>query len=72
MIAAYCATVSLLVSATLIAATLCITHNAAIDYLRTPVTSTTMSTLATASAAGDEITITVTNLYRAQLSLSFG
>ena len=72
MIAAYCATVSLLVSATLIAATPCTTHDAAIDHLSTQATSTTMSTLAATGAAGDEMTIAITNLYGAQLSLSFG
>jgi hypothetical protein len=72
MIAAYYATVSLLVSATLIVATPCTTHDDEIGHIRTPVTSTTMSTLATASAAGDEMTIAITNLYGAQLSLSFG
>jgi hypothetical protein len=72
MIATYCATVSLLVSATLIVATPCTTHDDEIGHIRTPVTSTTMSTLATASAAGDEMTIAITNLYGAQLSLSFG
>jgi hypothetical protein len=47
-------------------------HNNKIGHIRTPVTSTTISTLATTSAIGDEITIIITNLYRAQLSLSFG
>jgi len=72
MIAAYYTTVSLLASATLIAITLYITHNAAIDHLKTPAISTTMSILATASIIGDEMTIILINLYRVQLSLSFG
>jgi len=72
MIAAYCATVSLLMSTTLIAVTPYITHDAAIDHLNTQAISTTMSTLAATGAAGDEMTITITNLYKAQLSLSFG
>jgi hypothetical protein len=72
MIAAYCTTVSLLMSTTLIVITPCITHDDEIGHIRTPVISTTMSILATASAVGDEMTIVITNLYRAQLSLSFG
>jgi hypothetical protein len=72
MIAAYYATVSLLMSATLIAITPYITHDAAIDYLNTQATSTTMSTLAATGAISDEMTIIITNLYKAQLSLSFG
>ena len=72
MIAAYYTTVSLLMSATLITVTLYTTYNAEIDYLNTQATSTTMSTLAATGAAGDEMTIAITNLYRAQLSLSFG
>jgi hypothetical protein len=72
MIAAYYATASLLASATLIATTLCTMHNAKIDHLRTLAILTIMSTLATTSAISDEITIALINLYRAQLSLSFG
>ena len=65
MIAAYCATVSFLVSATLITITLYITHNAAIDYLNTQAISTTMSILAATGATGDEMTIIIINLYGA-------
>jgi hypothetical protein len=72
MITAYYTTVSLLISATLIAVTLYTTYDAAIDHLNTQAISTTMSILATTGAAGDEIIIVITNLYKAQLSLSFG
>ena len=72
MIAAYYITVSLLISTTLIAVTLCTTHNTAINHFNTQATSTVMSILAATSAVGDEMTIIITNLYKAQLSLSFG
>jgi hypothetical protein len=73
MSAVYYVIVSLLVSATLIAATPCTAHDAAIDLLRsTPVTSAAMSTPTATDDTGLQMTIAITNLYGAQLSLSFG
>jgi hypothetical protein len=61
------------VSVDLIAATPCITYDAAlVSPPNTAVTSAAISTLAATSDTGLEMTIAITNLYRAQLSLSFG
>jgi hypothetical protein len=71
--AAYCIIVWLLVSVDLIAATPCITHDAAlVSPPNTAVTSAAISTLAATSDTGLEMTIAITNLYGAQLSLFFG
>ncbi|KAF8847360.1 hypothetical protein BDZ45DRAFT_607608 [Acephala macrosclerotiorum] len=60
-------------SETLIVATPCTTHNAAIDHLLSTLgISTAMSTLAATSDTDDEMTIAITNSYGAQVSLSFG
>ena len=75
MTAAYCIVVWLLVSACLIAAKPCDTHDAApISTSNVAATSAAMSTLAAASGTGTgcEMTIAITNSYGAQLSLSFG
>jgi hypothetical protein len=61
------------VSVDLIAATLCIIHNALLVSLsNTIVTLAAISTLAATSDTSLEMTIAIINLYRAQLSLSFG
>jgi hypothetical protein len=61
------------VSVALITATLCITYNAAlVSPLNTAVTSAAMSTFTATSDTSLEITIAITNLYKAQLSLFFG
>jgi hypothetical protein len=52
-------------SMTLIVIILYIIYNNEIGYIKTLVTSTTMSILATASAIGNEIIIIIANLYRA-------
>ena len=57
----------------LIAATLCITYDAAlVSPYSTVITSVATSTLTATSNTGLEMTIAITNLYRTQLSLSFG
>jgi hypothetical protein len=59
-------------SVALITATLCITYNAAlVSPLNTAVTSTAISTFTATSDTGFEMTIAITNLYKAQLSLFF-
>jgi hypothetical protein len=70
MRAAYCIIVWLLVSMALITTTLCITHDAALVSLpNTAVTLAAMSTFAATSNTGLKMTIAITNLYEAQLSL---
>ena len=59
-------------STTLIIVTLYITYNNEIGYIKTLITLIIMSILITASAISDEIIIAITNLYKTQLSLSFG
>jgi Na+-transporting methylmalonyl-CoA/oxaloacetate decarboxylase beta subunit len=57
----------------LIAATLCITYDATlVSPPNTTVTLAAISTLAATSDTSLEITIAITNLYKAQLFLSFG
>lgn len=57
----------------LIAATLCITYDAAlVSPYSTVITLAATSTLTATSNTSLEITIAITNLYRTQLSLSFG
>jgi hypothetical protein len=61
------------VSVALITATLYITYNAAlVSPPNTAVTLATISTFTTTSDISLEITIVITNLYKAQLSLFFG
>jgi hypothetical protein len=74
MKAAYCITISLLVSATLITATPCTIHDAALDSLpSTLVTSAAMSTLAATSNTGLEMTIEITKfVWSTAVSLLFG
>jgi hypothetical protein len=61
------------VSVALITATLCITYNAAlVSPPNTTVTLAAISTFIATSDTGLEITIVITNLYKAQLSLFFG
>jgi hypothetical protein len=50
---------------TLIVATPYTMYTNEIGHIRTPITSTTISILATTSAIGDEIIIIITNLYKA-------
>ena len=73
MAAVYFIATSLLVSATLVAATPCTTHAATTASLPSmPITSVARCTLAATSDQGLEMTIAITNLHGTQLSLSFG
>jgi len=72
MIAAYYITVSLFISTTLITVTLYIIYDAVINHFNTQAISTTMSILTATGVTSDEMTIIIINLYKAQLSLSFG